>query len=66
MKTYAYIINGVVWEIVHPAQDASAIEIPLASRYTSVYCGQCVDITNTTPVPSQGWSYASGKFSPPN
>ena len=69
MKTYAHVYLGKVWEIIAPMADAEGNEIPLASRYTSEFCAQCVDVTTITPSPMQDWvaTQANGAwtFTPP-
>jgi hypothetical protein len=56
MKTYVYVNDGVVWEIVRPMVDGDENEIPLSSRYTSSFCSQCVDVTGMQPPPQENWT----------
>ena len=56
MKTYAYLQNGVVWEIISPMAGEDGQEIPLADRFTAEFCVACVDVTALSPMPSHGWS----------
>lgn len=56
MKTYAYIANGLVWEIIAPRTDDLGNEIPLSDRYTPEFCSSCADISSITPAPLSGWT----------
>ena len=37
MAIYAYIYDGLVWEIIEPMFDADGTEIPLSQRYTQAF-----------------------------
>ncbi|CAJ0737655.1 hypothetical protein R16034_00801 [Ralstonia edaphis] len=63
MKTYAYIENGVVVEIIGPAADADGKEILISERFSSNFVAKLVDVTNAQPKPSAGWGYDGVKFS---
>ncbi|WP_174936625.1 hypothetical protein [Burkholderia lata] len=65
MKTYAYIPNGVVYEIIHPVT-LEGDDIPINQRYTPQFVAMCVDITAATPQPVQGWSYDGEIFTAPS
>jgi hypothetical protein len=56
MKTYAYLQNGVVWEIISPMTDEEGQEIALADRFTADFCAACVDVAALSPMPAHGWS----------
>lgn len=69
-KTYAYIQDGVVWEVIPPmfwdAGPNFGEYIPLDQRYPPQFCANCVDITDTDPQPQQNWLYDAedGTFTP--
>ena len=64
MAIYAYIYDGLVWEIIEPMFDADGTEIPLSQRYTQAFASACVDITHVDTQPVPGWLYVKGKFTP--
>lgn len=65
MRSYAFIRDGAVWEIIAPQVDAEGHEIPVEHRYTPEFCASLVDITDAAPQPEQDWFYAGGAFSEP-
>lgn len=78
MKTYGYINNGILQEIILPAlYDAEhpdrqegdpsriGIEIPIEERFTSEFIESLIDITAITPQPQPNWTYVDGVFTPP-
>lgn len=65
MKTYAYIYQGSVWEVIKPVEDADGNEIPLSDRYAPEFCESCVDISDLDPMPRAGWLYDGSKFTDP-
>lgn len=65
MKTYAYIHNGIVWEVISPATDLAGNEIPISDRFSSEYVSSCIDITSASPRPVQGWAFDGKNFSAP-
>ncbi|WP_175878912.1 hypothetical protein [Burkholderia sp. BCC0097] len=62
MKMYAYIYEGVVWEIFQPMVDDQNEEIPLEMQYSPEYLSACVDITDIDPSPMVGWLFDGKKF----
>lgn len=78
MKTYAYIVDAVVqevippqvWDAEHPDRQEGepsriGLEIPLSERRTPEYIDLCVEITDLDPMPAYGWIYSGGMFSQP-
>ncbi|MBR8434900.1 hypothetical protein KDW37_29490 [Burkholderia cenocepacia] len=65
MSTYAYVFDGIVWEIVTPPNDESGSQMPLTDLYTPAYISTCVDITHVTPQPKVGWAYNGSAFTNP-
>ena len=76
MKTYGYINNGILQEIMLPAvYDAEhpdwvsgdpsriGLEIPIEQRFNSQMIAMMVDITDIVPMPQINWIYSSGVFS---
>lgn len=61
-KTYAWINNGSVGQIITTTDDLSTL-------YAPGFVAACIDVTNVTPAPSGGWTATetSGtwSFSPP-
>lgn len=67
MKTYAFVVDNVVAEIIYPApyEEDSPLgvepawtageERPLSVRYPASFCDMCLDITDIEPQPQQGW-----------
>lgn len=64
MKTYAYIENGVVVEIIGPVEDADGKEIPIIERFSSSFVAKLVDVSSAQPMPAPGWSFDGSTFSP--
>lgn len=56
MKTFAHIHLETVWEIILPRFNESGEVIPITELYTSEFLETCVDISDVTPQPQQGWS----------
>lgn len=56
MSTYAYIYNGVIWEIIPPYFNELGVYVPIEQRYPSTFIDSCVDITNLNPQPLAGWT----------
>lgn len=78
MKTYGYINNGVLQEIIasmvydaeHPdwvegSPSRVGTEVPIEDRFTSEFIESCVDVTDVRPIPKLGWTYADGVFAKP-
>lgn len=65
MKTYAFIQNGEVVEIIPPAIDSEGKEIDINERFVPAFVAQMVDITNLDPQPEIHWTYANGEFKQP-
>ncbi|MFT4118678.1 tail fiber assembly protein [Bradyrhizobium sp.] len=65
MKTYARIENGIVAEIILPAEDESGAEIDISVRYTPEFVAELVEVTEATGSAAQGQVYADGKFADP-
>lgn len=63
MKIYAYVEDGLVIEIITPAQDADGKEIPISDRFSPDFVAKLVDVSTIQPVPAPGWSYDGAKFS---
>lgn len=55
-KTYAYVYQDIIWEIIFPRLDDEGLDIPIERRYTESFVDSCIDITNTLPTPQQGWN----------
>jgi hypothetical protein len=58
MPIYAFINNGVVWEIVQPSMS-------LAEVYSPEYVAACIDVTEQNPRPQSEWAFTNGVFSAP-
>ncbi|OWT69201.1 MULTISPECIES: hypothetical protein [unclassified Achromobacter] len=65
MHYYAYVIDGVVIEIITPMTDENGDEIPVEQRYHPDFVKELVDITNVSPRPEQSWTYDGATFLPP-
>jgi hypothetical protein len=78
MKTWAYVNNGLLQEIIEPMvypdehpdwvegqPMRTGLEIPIEERRTSEYIAACVDITGVEPQPQLGWVYVNDVFSEP-
>jgi Caudovirales tail fibre assembly protein, lambda gpK len=64
-KTYAYIVDGAVREIILPFTNNDGEEVPIEDRYTADFVKNLIDITDLNPAPDQQWTYAEGKFAAP-
>ena len=65
MKTYAFIQNGEVAEIIQPATWPDGTEIDIKDRFAPAFVAQMVDITNLNPPPGLHWTYEKGVFQAP-
>lgn len=61
-KTYAWINNGSVGQIITTTDDLSTL-------YAPGFVAACVDVTNVTPTPADGWTATetngAWSFTPP-
>lgn len=77
MKTYAYVYDGLVYQVIPPEVydaespdwidgDPSRIgqEKPIETRFTPEFLSTTYDITDLNPMPVQGWTYLDGVFAP--
>ncbi|HAT7514565.1 TPA: hypothetical protein JAV82_002334 [Kluyvera ascorbata] len=65
MKTYAFIQNGEVAEIIQPATWPDGTEIDIKDRFAPAFVAQMVDITDLDQQPGIHWRYSGGEFTPP-
>lgn len=78
MKTWAYVNNGFLQEIIDPMTYSdehpdwvdgqptrTGMEIPIEERRTMEFIAACVDITGLDPQPQPGWVFSDGVFSEP-
>ena len=65
MKTYARIDQGVVAEIICPWADENGNEAPIEQRFTPEFVSTLIEITDTTPVPQERWTYDGATFAAP-
>jgi len=64
-RTYAYVVDGVVREIIQAAVDEAGIEISIEDRFTPDFVESLIDITDVVPTPDQRWTYTGGVFAAP-
>jgi hypothetical protein len=65
MKTYAFIEDGKVSEIIPPYVNPEGVDVPIEDRYTPNMVAQMVDITDLDPQPQQQWTYDGSVFAAP-
>lgn len=65
MKTYAFIQNGEIVEIILPVEDPDGKEIDISDRFAAHFVSMMVNITDVTPQPGLHWKYSGGEFTPP-
>ncbi|WNN72912.1 hypothetical protein RIN60_06065 [Kluyvera cryocrescens] len=65
MKTYAFIQNGEVAEIIQPTTWPDGIEIDIKDRFAADFVSMMINITNVIPQPGLHWKYSDGEFMPP-
>jgi len=79
MKTFAYIVNGSVAEVIPPktfdqnvyANDGSTVlhklgdEVDISERYSPEFVRELIDVTGVSPTPERGWVYNGTTFAAP-
>ena len=65
MRTYAYIEDGKVSQLVLPYVNPEGLEVPIEERFTPEVVSQMVDITDLDPWPEPGWTYDGSVFAAP-
>ncbi len=65
MKTYAFIQNGEVAEIIQPTTWPDGTEIDIKDRFAPEFVDQMVDITDLESMLGIHWTYVDGVFHEP-
>lgn len=65
MKTYAYVVNNVIVEVILPAVDNNGDEISIDERFHPDFVSSLVDISKNNPQPLQGYILKNNKFVSP-
>lgn len=65
MKTYAFIQNGEIVEIIPPVEGPDGVGIDINDRFAPAFVSDMVDITNLNPPPGLHWTYEDGVFQAP-
>lgn len=65
MKTYAYLENNIVMQIITPFLDPDGAQYPIEECYTAEFVSTCVEITGLDPQPQERWVYNGSVFSAP-
>ena len=65
MKTYAFVVDGVVSQLVFPYVNPDGIEVSIEDRFTPDIVAQMMDITELDPQPQPGWTYDGSVFAAP-
>lgn len=65
MKTYAYVVNNVIAEVILPAINDDGDEISIDNRFHPDFVSSLVDISKIKPLPLQGYILRNNKFVSP-
>lgn len=65
MKKHAFILDGLVVEIIEAVTDLAGVVVPLAERFTPDFVAAMVDITSLSVKPGIGWLYDGAVFIAP-
>ncbi len=65
MKTYAFIQNGEIVEIIPPVDGPDGEEIDISDRFAAGFVSMMINITDVIPQPGLHWKYSDGEFTPP-
>lgn len=65
MKTYAWIYQGVVQQLLLPYVGPDGNEVPITDRFTPEFLELAVDITDIVPQPQPTWTYDGSVFAAP-
>ena len=65
MKTYAFIQNGEIVEIILPVEGPDGKWIDISDRFAAGFVSMMVDITDFIPQPGMHWKCSGGEFTPP-
>ena len=65
MKTYAFIQNGEIVEIIPAVEGPDGKEIDISDRFAAGFVTMMINITDVTPQPGLHWKYSGGEFTPP-
>jgi hypothetical protein len=64
-KTYAYVVDGIVREVILPFTNDHGEDVPVGDRFTPEFVSCLVDVTSISPQPDQLWIYDGISFVPP-
>jgi len=55
-RIYAYVVNGLIHEIIQPFFDNEGIYVPIEERFMAEFVAMMHEVTDLNPMPLAGWT----------